>query len=170
MPAFKYLKDCQTEEVVELLSPQGVEIGHVLENQLKLAREYELPHVRVFQQWGEPSTWNSRLAHTWGLSKEQLDEQRKGTCLRWEGLDYGTHRRLSNPGNSTILCSKQRGKRESSVMSAWSQGWSVFQLGSCGHVHVPHIICSLCIWPALILSLVIAWPLPKPWIITSCQE
>lgn len=43
------------EEGVELLSPQGVEIGRVQGNQIKLIREYELPNIKAFQKWSDQS-------------------------------------------------------------------------------------------------------------------
>lgn len=43
------------EEGVEILPLEGIEIGHVSGNQIKLVREYELPNVKAFQKWGEQS-------------------------------------------------------------------------------------------------------------------
>ena len=48
MPAFEYWKDYHMEEGVELLSLQGIEIGHILRYQIKITREYELPNVKPF--------------------------------------------------------------------------------------------------------------------------
>lgn len=43
------------EEGVELLLLQGIEIGHILGNQIKIAREYKLPNAKAFQKWSEQS-------------------------------------------------------------------------------------------------------------------
>lgn len=91
------------------------------------------------------------------------------SCIRWEGLDYVTHEILSNTGNSMILCSKQREKRKSIVISGRLKGWPVFQPGRCRHVYFPCIICFLCIWPALTSSLAIEWLGLKPWLGLSKQ-
>lgn len=109
------------EEGVGLLSPQRVEIGQILGNQIKLARKYELPNIKAFQKWSEQSMSNTKLAHIWGVSKENLDELHKGSCnsdscIRWEGLDYTTHRSLSNPEDAMILCCKQRGKNKGKAL------------------------------------------------------
>lgn len=44
------------------------------------------------------------------------------SCVRWEGLGSVTRKSLFSSGNSWILCSKQRGKRESIAVSDWSEG------------------------------------------------
>ena len=54
------------------------------------------------------------------------------------GKCWVTHKNLSNSGNSVLLCSKERDKRESIVMSGGWKGWSAFQPGSCDIYTFPH--------------------------------
>lgn len=75
------------------------------------------------------------------MFQERWDEQWKGSdtadsCISWKC--WVTHKNLSNSGNSVILYSKERDKRESIVMSGGWKGWSAFQPGGCDIYTFPH--------------------------------
>ena len=141
-----------------------------LGNQIKLARELlQLPNMKSSPTWSKtavgPSQESSRRG---GMSTgREVTLQIPASA----GKCWVTHKNLSNSGNSVLLCSKERDKRESIVMSGGWKGWSAFQPGGCDIYTFPHHRIAL--HPAtshLIPGVSISWCLSLRQLLLSQEQ
>lgn len=90
-------------------------MGH----QIEFARELlQLPNMKASPKWSKTAISSCQeCSRRGGMSNGREVTLQIPTSA---GKCWVTHKNLSNSGNSVILCSKERDKRESIVMSG---GW-----------------------------------------------
>lgn len=108
-------------------------MGH----QIKLARELlQLPNMKASPKRSKTAISSCQECfRRGGMSNGREVTLQIPTSA---GKCWVTHKNLFNSGNSVILCSKERDKRESIVMSGGWKGQSAFQPGGCDIYTFPH--------------------------------